>query len=170
MYSIQQQCNTTIYLHPDSLGKSPSLPKLNKFKSSKRRLSQSFSSLLILQWFIILFLGYGNCSVNEISGGLSRYTGVMSISSRAQQALPNSRGVFIPGNMIEFFEDGEELEEDQRRINTVFLTIISIYRIVPYIVKPKKYFQNLNWKCLSPHLPYYVRYCSLKIPSKFMFN
>lgn len=164
MYSIQQQCNTTTYFHAHVPLKKTS--RINEMDSVKRSFQKLVAIMLIVQW-LLLFLGSSSTSWNQWT---SLNYGVNNVH-HTFHVIPRNSGIIESKGALEYFEECEEIDEDLRkRIQMISIATVLVYRKVAYVVKPQKYFDLPDWKYQITHPPCYLKYCSFKIPSKFIFS
>ncbi len=164
MYFIQHQCNTTTYFHtPTSQNR---ISKADEIYGFKRNFQKLIAIILIVYWISPLF-GSNNTSWSQLT---FLNCGIKNVHYTRLTITKNPWLVESNGT-LEYFEEYEEIDEDLRkRIHIIFFAAIRVYRNVLYVVRSQKYFDSFDWEYKESHLPYYLKFCSFKIPSKYPYS
>lgn len=163
---LRQQKNTYIFFHSSPQNKV--IRKSNQFELTgfRKLYCKSMATMLLIPLLMSMMFECGYQMPDTITFSNSVWVqNIMSYSRKLPSVASSSPSLMqFQKKGIEFFENGEEIEEDlKKKVRSIFYTMISIYRMVTYTIKTKIYFSFQEKKSLSPHQPFYLKYCSLKI-------
>lgn len=160
-----------------SLNKTNSCKASKKIKSRfihkesfKKVFSKVASVLIIVQLLVSSLFGYGNYLHNSegiVSDVLLSFKQQEYRSSQAHHTvLTDELGTDLQKILAALLENGEEKEENlKKKLRCVVITITSLYHFSTYWAEKSISLWLYNWVDPIAHLPRYVRYCALKIPS-----
>lgn len=167
MYPLQK--NKIIFSNSTQLAKKTEQVSL-EVKGMKKVCYKLVSILLIIQLLISTLFGYGNYATKTFIPDCFSHSFQQIVEPHVSDihfvSLSNNKTKGLQRIIATHPEDGREIEEDlKKRLQVVLQTITSIFHNASYWIEVTTYSWLFNWEVPCPHLPCYMRYCSLKIPS-----